>query len=60
MRKTLDQYQSSCREQRLELTKLQLQKVRLQKLVDNFQDNNEEYNKIRNAAEESYIIIQMS
>ena len=29
MRKTLDQYQSSCNEQRLELTKLQTQKIRL-------------------------------
>ena len=52
MRKTLDPYQLSCKEQRLELTKLQLKKVRLQELVDSFQNNNEEYNKIRNAAEE--------
>ena len=52
MRKTLDQYQLSCKEQRLEISKLQIQKVRLQELVDNFQDNNWEYNKIRNAAEE--------
>ena len=52
MRKTLDQYQLSCKEQRLEITKLQIQKVRLQELVDNFQDNNWEYNKIRNTAEE--------
>jgi competence protein ComGF len=38
MRKTLDQYQLSCKEERLELTKIQLQKVRLQGLVDNFQN----------------------
>ena len=55
MRKTLDQYQLSCKEQRLEVSKIQLQKVRLQALVDNFQNNNEEYNKIRNAAEEKVV-----
>ena len=52
MRKTLDQYRLSCKEQRLELTKLQMQKIRLQELVDNFQNNNEELLKIRNTAEE--------
>jgi hypothetical protein len=41
-----------CKEQRLELTKIQLQKVRLEGLVDNFQNNNEEHIKIRNAVEE--------
>ena len=41
MRKTLDQYKLSCKEQRLELTKLQMQKVRLEGLVDNFKNNNE-------------------
>jgi hypothetical protein len=57
MRKTLDQYQLSCKEERLELTKIQLQKVRLEGLVDNFQNNNEEYVKIRNTAEEKVISI---
>ena len=52
MRKTLDQYQLSCKEQRLELTKYRLQKVRLEGLVDNFQNDNEEYIKIRNTVEE--------
>jgi hypothetical protein len=52
MRKTLDHYKLSCKEQRLELTKLQMQKVRLKALVDNFQNNNEEYIKIRNTVEE--------
>ena len=52
MRKTLDQYQSSCKEQRLELTKLQLQMVRLEDLVDNFQNNNEEYAKIKKTVEQ--------
>jgi hypothetical protein len=52
MRKILDQHQLSCKEQRLGLTKLQMQKVRLKALVDNFQNNNEEYIKIRNTVEE--------
>ena len=52
MRKTLDQYHLSCKEQRLELTKLQMQNIRLEGLVDNFQNNNEEYAKIRNTVEE--------
>ena len=52
MRKTLDQYQLSCKEQRLELSNLQLQKIRLEGLVDNFHNNNEEYIKIRNTVEE--------
>ena len=57
MRKTLDQYQLSCKEERLELTKIQLQKVRLEGLVDNFQNNDEEYVKIRNTAEEKVVTI---
>jgi hypothetical protein len=36
MRKTMDQYQLACKEQRLDLTKLQMQRVRLETLVDNF------------------------
>jgi hypothetical protein len=41
-----------CKEQSLELTRLQMQKIRLEGLVDNFQDNNEGYIKIRNTVEE--------
>jgi hypothetical protein len=52
MRKTLDQYQLSCKEQRLELSKIQLQKVRVKDLVDNFQENNEQYAKIKKTVEE--------
>jgi chromosome segregation ATPase len=52
MRKTLDQYQLSCKEQRLDLTRLQMQKLRLEGLVDKFQNNNEEYIKIRKTVEE--------
>jgi small-conductance mechanosensitive channel len=57
MRKTLDQHQLSCKEQSLELTKIQLQKVRLEGLVDNFQNNDEGYVKIRNTAEEKVVNI---
>jgi hypothetical protein len=41
-----------CKEQGLELTKIQMQKLRLQTLVDNFQNNDEGYIKIRNTVEE--------
>jgi hypothetical protein len=57
MCKTLDQYQLSCKEERLELTKIQLQKVRLEGLVDNFQNNDQGYVKIRNTVEEKVISI---
>jgi hypothetical protein len=57
MRKTLDQYQLSCKEERLELTKIQLQKVRLEGIVDSFQNNDEGYVKIRNTAEEKVVNI---
>jgi hypothetical protein len=56
-RKTLDQYQLSCKEERLELTKLQMQKVRLKALVDSFQNNNEEYDKIKKTVEEKVVSI---
>ena len=46
-----------CKEQSLELTKIQLQKVRLEGLVDNFQNDNEGYVKIRNTAEEKVVSI---
>ena len=39
------------------MTKIQLQKVRIQGLVDNFQNDNEEYNKIRNTAEEKVVSV---
>ena len=57
MRKTLDQQQLSCKEQRLELTKLQMQKVRLKALVDNFQNDNEEYVNIKKTVEEKVVSI---
>jgi hypothetical protein len=46
-----------CKEQRLELTKIQLQKVRLEGLVDSFQNNDEGYVKIRNTVEEKVVSI---
>jgi hypothetical protein len=57
MRKTLDQHQLSCKEQRLELTKLQMQRVRLEGLVGSFQNDNEGYIKIRNTVEEKVVSI---
>jgi hypothetical protein len=46
-----------CKEQGLELTKLQMQKVRLEGIVYSFQNNNEEYIKIRNTAEDKVVSI---
>jgi hypothetical protein len=39
------------------LTKLQIQKVRVKDLVDNFQNSSEEYVKIRNTVEEKVVSI---
>jgi hypothetical protein len=41
-----------CKEQSLELTRLQMRKIRLEGLVNNLQNNSEEYFKIRNTVEE--------
>ena len=38
---TLEQYESDCEEKRLKITKLQLQKIRLEALVNDFQDRND-------------------
>jgi hypothetical protein len=57
MRKTLDQYQLSCKEQRPELSKLQMQKVRLQALIDSFQNNDEGHIKIRKTVEEKVVSV---
>ena len=45
------------RRNELELTKLQQQKNKLEGLVDHFQNNNEEYIKIRNTVEEKVISV---
>jgi hypothetical protein len=54
-RNTLEQYDSDCKKRGLEITKLQLQKIRLEALVDDFQDNNEGYIKIIKAVEEKVL-----
>jgi hypothetical protein len=46
-----------CKEQSLELTRLQMRKIKLEGLVDSFQNNNEEYDKIRNTAEDKVVSI---
>ena len=45
--KILNQYRSSCKEERLELAKLRLQKVKLEFLVKQFQNNNEDFRRIK-------------
>jgi len=45
--KILNQYRSSCKEKRLELAKLRLQKEKLESLVRQFHDNNESLQRIR-------------
>src|SRR2546423_4852253 len=42
-RDTLEQYESDCEEKRLEITKLQIQMIRAEALVKDFQNNNETY-----------------
>jgi hypothetical protein len=48
----LKQYELSCKEQGSEITKLQLQKIRLEALVNDYQNNNEGYIKMTRAVEE--------
>ena len=45
--KIIDQYRSSCKEERLELAKLRLQKEKLESLVRQFNDNNESFQRIK-------------
>ena len=45
--KILNQYRSSCKEERLELAKLRLQKEKLESIVRQFQDNNESFQRIK-------------
>ena len=51
MESTVDQLQLTIRESRDEKAKLELQKIRLQNFVKDFQDNNIEYNKVKQAIE---------
>ncbi len=45
--KILNQYRSSCKEERLELSKLRLQKEKLESVVRHFHDNNESLQRIK-------------
>ena len=51
MKTTVDQLQLTIRESKEEKAKLELQKIRLQNFVKDFQDNNIEYNKVKQAIE---------
>ena len=51
MKTTLDQLQLTIRESKEEKAKLELQKIKLQNFVKDFQDNNIEYNKVKQAIE---------
>ena len=51
MKTTEDQLQLTIRESKDEKAKLELQKIRLQNFVKDFQDNNIEYNKVKQAIE---------
>ena len=51
METTVNQLQLTIRESKDEKAKLELQKIRLQNFVKDFQDNNIEYNKIKQAIE---------
>ena len=50
--KILNHYRSSCQEERLELAKLRLQKVKLESLVKQFQNNNEDFRRIKELVEQ--------
>ena len=52
LRNTRDSYRSSCEEEKRQMAELQQQKMRLEALVDNFQNNNDEYVKFTKAVEE--------
>jgi hypothetical protein len=51
MKTTTDQLQLTIRESKDEKAKLELQKIRLQHFVNDFQDNNIEYSKVKQAIE---------
>ena len=58
MKITVDQLQLTIRKSKEEKAKLELQKIRLQNFVNDFQDNNIEYNKVKQAikGEVEYIL----
>ncbi len=62
MKITVDQLQLTIRESKDEKAKLELQKIRLQNFVKDFQDNNIEYNKVKQAikGEVEYVLADRS
>jgi hypothetical protein len=56
-RNTLEQYEISCKERRLEINKLNKEYATLEQLVNDFQDNNEEYMKITKTVEEKVVSV---
>ena len=49
----LNSFRMSCKRERKEIEKLYNEKIRLDALVRGFKSNNEEYNKIKQASEET-------
>ena len=56
-RGTLEQYESDCKKRRLEIKNLNKQYIALQELVNDFQNNNEEYIKIIRAVGEEVLSV---
>ena len=56
-RNTLEQYEIACKERRLEINKLNRQYIVLEELVNDFQNNNEEYVKITQTVEDKVVCI---
>jgi chromosome segregation ATPase len=52
---TLEQYELACKQRRLEIKNLNKEYIALQELVNDFQNNNEEYVKIIKAVEEKVL-----
>jgi hypothetical protein len=55
LRNTVDSYSLSCEEERRQMGELYQKMIRLEALVDDFQDNSEEYIKITRAVEEKVL-----
>jgi hypothetical protein len=53
----LEQYESDCKEKRLEITKLQIQRIGAEALVRDFQNNNETYLQIKQTIKREVEII---
>ena len=51
--KIFNQYRASCKEERLELDKLRLQKIGLESMVRQFQNNNERFQMIKDLVKQT-------